>query len=79
MRNRIFGFIGVLWGGAMLVSAFLRGGPQGSGAYAAGQNGALIFAVVLVIVGAYYLLKGSDKERPAPRHVQQRQAPPRKR
>jgi len=78
MRNRIFGLIGVLWGGGMLVSAFLRGGAQGSGAYAAGQNGALIFAVILVIAGAYYLLKGSDKEHQPPRHVQ-RHAPPRKR
>jgi len=34
MRNRIFGAIGVIWGGFMLVSAFLQGGPQGSGAYA---------------------------------------------
>jgi hypothetical protein len=63
MRNRIFGAIGVLWGGFMLVSAFLRGGPHGSGAYAAGQNGALVFAVLLVIVGGYYLLKRGPKTR----------------
>jgi hypothetical protein len=31
MRNRIFGEIGVAWDGLMLVSAFLRGRPQGSG------------------------------------------------
>jgi hypothetical protein len=61
MRNRIFGGIGVIWGGLMLVSAFLRGGPRGSGAYAAGQNAALVFAVLLVIVGGYYLLKGVQK------------------
>jgi hypothetical protein len=58
MRNRIFGAIGVIWGGLMLVSALLRGGPQGSGAYAAGQNAALVFAVLLVLVGGYYLAKG---------------------
>ena len=62
MRNRIFGATGVLWGGGMLVSAFLRGGAQGSGAYAAGQTAALVFAVVLVAVGGYYLLKGSGKK-----------------
>ena len=61
MRNRIVGAIGVLWGGGMLVSAFLRGGPAGSGAYAAGQTGALAFACLLVLVGAYYLFKGSKK------------------
>ena len=61
MRNRIFGAIGVIWGGLMLVSAFLRGGPQGSGSYAAGQTAALVFAVLLVLVGAYYLTKGGQK------------------
>ncbi len=62
MRNRIFGGIGVVWGGLMLVSAFLRGGPRGSGAYAAGQNAALVFAVVMVLVGGYYLVKGGHKK-----------------
>ena len=61
MRNRIFGAIGVLWGGAMLVSAFLRGGPEGSGAYAAGQLTALVFDCLLVVVGGYYLFRKSRK------------------
>jgi hypothetical protein len=61
MRNRIFGAIGVVWGGLMLVSAYLRGGPQGSGSYAAGQTGALVFAVLLVLVGGFYLMKGGRK------------------
>jgi hypothetical protein len=64
MRNRIFGAIGVVWGGLMLVSAFLRGGPQGSGAYAAGQTAGLVFAVLLVLVGAYYLIgRGQQTEK----------------
>ena len=58
MRNRIFGAIGVAWGGLMLASAFLSGGPHGTGAYAAGQTAAMVFAVLLVLVGGYYLLKG---------------------
>jgi len=61
MRNRIFGAIGVVWGGLMLVSAFLTGGPQGSGSYAAGQTAALVFAILLVVVGGYYLVKGGQK------------------
>jgi hypothetical protein len=61
MRNRIFGAIGVVWGGLMLVSAYLRGGPQGSGSYAAGQTGALVFAVLLVLMGGFYLMKGGRK------------------
>jgi hypothetical protein len=43
------------------VTSFMRGGPQGSGAYAAGQTGALVFGVLLLIIGAYYLLKGGQK------------------
>jgi hypothetical protein len=62
MRNRIFGAIGVIWGVLMLLSAFLRGGPQGSGAYAAGQSAALVFAVSLVLIGGYYLIKGGQKK-----------------
>jgi hypothetical protein len=61
MRNRIFGGIGVIWGGLMLVSAFLRGGPRGSGAYATGQTAGLVFAVLLVLVGGYTLMKGGKK------------------
>jgi hypothetical protein len=62
MRNRIFGAIGVTWGGLMLISSFMRGDPQGSGAYAAGQTGALVFAVLLVVIGGYYLAKGGAKK-----------------
>ena len=62
MRNRIFGVIGVVWGGAMLVSAFLRAAPEASGAYGAGQTAALVFAVLLVAVGGYYLVRGSGKK-----------------
>lgn len=57
MRNKIFGTLGVIWGGAILVSAFMRGGPDGSGAYAAGQTGGIVFGAVLLIAGAYYFLK----------------------
>jgi hypothetical protein len=43
----------------MLVSALLRSGPQGSGAYATGQIAALVFACFLVGVGGYYLFRKS--------------------
>jgi hypothetical protein len=61
MRNRIFGGIGVLWGGAILIRSFLQRGPSGSGAYAAGQTTALIFGALLFLVGLYYLIKGGRK------------------
>ena len=62
MRNRIFGAIGLIWGSLILVTAFLRGGPQGSGSYAAGQTAALVFAVLLVVVGGYYLAKRGERK-----------------
>jgi peptidoglycan/LPS O-acetylase OafA/YrhL len=63
LRNRIFGAIGVIWGGLILARTFFVGGPQGSGAYHQGQMAAIIFAAVLVIVGAYYLLKGNNRAK----------------
>jgi hypothetical protein len=57
MRNKIFGAIGVIWGGGVLVYAFLQGGPQGQGASAAGQIGAMVFGGILLVVGLYYLIK----------------------
>jgi hypothetical protein len=61
MRIRILGAIGVLWGGAILVRSYLRGGPLGSGAFLAGQLVALAFAALLLLVGAYYLAKGRGR------------------
>ena len=61
MRNRIFGAIGALWGGAVLVSGLLKGGAEGSGTYAAGQTGGLVFGAFLFIVGVYFLIKGGNK------------------
>jgi hypothetical protein len=57
MRNRILGIIGVVWGGAILISWVARGMPMGRSAYAFGQMGALVFAVVLLLAGLYYALK----------------------
>jgi hypothetical protein len=63
MRNRIFGAIGLIWGAAILVRAYLAGGPAGTGAYRQGQKGAFVFAALLVIVGGYYLIKGNRSAR----------------
>ena len=56
MRNKIFGGIGMLWGGGILVRWFLVG-SSGSGAYQSGQNTAVIFGALLFAVGAYYFFK----------------------
>ncbi len=62
MRNRIFGAIGVIWGGMVLVRAFREGASHGSGAYAAGHTAGVIFAGLLFLVGGYYLLTGGAKK-----------------
>lgn len=63
MRNIIFGAIGVLWGAAILVSSMSGGSAQGSGAYANGAGAATFFAVLLLIAGGYYLVKGIRERR----------------
>lgn len=59
MRNRIFGAIGVLWGGAILAFRFFGRHPETSGAYALGQTAAILLGGLLFVVGLYYLVKGS--------------------
>ncbi len=57
MRNKIFGGIGVLWGGAIVLRWLMSGSPSGSNAYEAGQSGAVIFGGLLLVVGLYYVFK----------------------
>jgi hypothetical protein len=59
MRNRIFGAIGVLWGGAVLTRFYFSGGLAGTGAYRNGQIAALVFAALLILIGGYYLIRGN--------------------
>ena len=64
MRQRVLGGIGVLWGGLILLNRlFGAAPPSGSGAYSAGQNAALVFAVLLFAVGLYYLLRKPSGSR----------------
>ncbi len=57
MRNKIFGMIGILWGGAILISFFARGMPVGGGSYAAGAIMGLLFGILLLVSGIYYIKK----------------------
>lgn len=57
MRNKIFGAIGVIWGGAILANGLFGQTSQGSDAYQAGQSGALVFGGVLLVAGIYYFFK----------------------
>ena len=65
MRNRILGAIGVVWGGLILLGRLASGGPvDGTGAYGGGQMIGLVFAVLLLLVGLYYLIRGGGSARP---------------
>lgn len=61
MRNRILGAIGVIWGGAILLSGLLRGVPEGEGAYAQGRAVGFAFGALLFAVGLYFLFKGKGR------------------
>ena len=62
MRNKIFGGIGVIWGGLIIANRVVNGGATGaSEAYQSGQNSAVIFGAVMFIVGLYYFLKKSPQ------------------
>ena len=58
MRNRVFGAIGVVWGGGIVIYTLVRGLPQGQGAYAVGQTCGVVLGALLLVVGLYYLVKG---------------------
>ena len=72
MRNLIVGGIAALWSGAVLVSALVRGGPRGEGAYLAGQISALLFAALVFVVGLYYFIDGVKTVREQPRKSKKR-------
>jgi hypothetical protein len=58
MRNKIFGGIGMVWGGGILVYSLMSaGGAVGSSAYRSGGTGALFFGVLMAGAGAYTFFK----------------------
>lgn len=60
MRNIIFGGIGVVWGGGVVLYSLLSGSDikVGNGAYAGGKIGGMILGVLLLLAGGYYLFNG---------------------
>ena len=65
MRNRIFGLIGMLWGGGIVLAGLLRGPGGGDGAYQGGHIAGYFFGFVMFVVGFYYLVKGSNAKATA--------------
>ena len=73
MRNIIMGSIGVLLGGAMIVSTLVRGLPKADSAYGAGALCASITGFLMFGAGLYALIQGirsqqeDDEEQPRTR------------
>jgi hypothetical protein len=63
MRNKIFGIIGVVWGGAVVLQVFVKGVPTGGSAYGIGSIVGLMFGVALLVAGAWALTKQRRAER----------------
>ena len=81
MRNVIFGVIGVLWGGYILMGSCL-GGMRGGGAYGAGQMVGTLFGLLLFVAGLsalggslFGLIQSSAEQRPRPRRRKRRRRP----
>jgi hypothetical protein len=58
MRSLISGIVGLALGGMCLLSNLLKGGPQGEGAYHAGQVCGLVMGVLFFFGGIGYLILG---------------------
>lgn len=59
MWRKILGVIGILWGGAIIISFFLRKAPLGNGAgpYAAGAAFGFLLGAVMLVAGIHYVRK----------------------
>lgn len=59
MKNKVLGWIGVIWGGLVLLSGFVKmsSGGVGGGAYGAGQVAGFVIGGLLCLAGVYTLRK----------------------
>ena len=61
MRNKIFGGIGILWGGAIVLRWLVTDtSAAGNAAYQTGQSGAVLFGVLMFAAGLYAFFKKSS-------------------
>lgn len=57
MKNKIFGAIGALWGGAIVVNGLFGKPLQGSDAYQTGQIIGIVLGGIMCAAGIYYFFK----------------------
>lgn len=63
MKSLIFGIIGVIWGGFILISQFFRTQNPSAGAYGAGQMGGIILGGLLFIAGLWAIISYLKKRK----------------
>lgn len=63
MRNKIFGGIGVVWGGLIVANGLLSGRAAGSAAYETGQTTGLIIGAIMLLAGLYYIFKRPNEPK----------------
>jgi hypothetical protein len=64
MRNKIFGAIGVIWGGLIVLRWFMHDAGQTTvqsqafrAGYGMGQHLAVVFGAIMFVSGLYYFFK----------------------
>lgn len=58
MRNKIFGAIGALWGGSIVLNWLVSDRPVNVNAnYQAGLDAAVVFGCLMMLAGIYYFFK----------------------
>lgn len=63
MKTTILGAVLAIWGAAALIVHAAGGTPNHGGAYGAGQSAGLVFAVIMIAVGAWALRRGLRERR----------------
>jgi hypothetical protein len=67
MKNLIPGIIGIALGALILYGYLVWGGPQGAGAFQTGQTAGLVFGLLLLLAGIFYLVRGFQMMGQPPR------------
>ncbi|HKP90703.1 MAG TPA: hypothetical protein VJT75_12115 [Thermoleophilaceae bacterium] len=62
MRSVVIPGVVALWGIAIVVNHFAAK-SHGSGAYASGQSAAMLFGIVMAVLGTVYLVRGLRERR----------------
>lgn len=68
MRHKIFGWVGIVWGGLILLSWLFGSTSSGNDAYEAGQSAGAVFGILMFGAGIYYVRKKPKSVQPDENH-----------